>query len=137
MFQVFLTYVTSVLSRCCICCTSYISMLQAYISNVFVVLNVCCKCFIWMLHMLQRSYTYVASICFKYFICFGRMLQQMLYVASVPFHEQAQEGAQAEVVPSGAGVQRSLRARQPHMHVYCSSRSVRTDHGPRPRHLFH
>jgi hypothetical protein len=83
MFQLFQTHVASVLSGCCICCTAYTHMLQAYVLNVSVVSKVCCKCFIWMLHMLQCSYTYIASVCCKCFIYFGRMLQQMLYVASV------------------------------------------------------
>jgi hypothetical protein len=44
MFQLFETYVASVLSRCCICCSDHTHMLQEYIVNVSSVLDVCCKC---------------------------------------------------------------------------------------------
>jgi hypothetical protein len=75
MFPLFQIYVTSVLSRCCICCTA---------------IHVCCKCifkcfsgFKRMLQVFYLDVAYIANVCYKCFICFGRMLQQMLYVASV------------------------------------------------------
>ena len=46
MFQLFQTYVASVLSRCCICCSGQTYMLQEYVVNVSSVSDVCCsKCF--------------------------------------------------------------------------------------------
>jgi hypothetical protein len=44
IFQLFQTYVTSVLSGCCICCSSYTHMLQAYVSPISDVFY--SKCFI-------------------------------------------------------------------------------------------
>jgi hypothetical protein len=81
MFQLFQTYVASVLSGCCICYTSYTRMLQVYVSNVSAASNVCCKCFIW---MLQCTYT-----CCKCFISFGYMLQQMLYIVCLCARSEA------------------------------------------------
>jgi hypothetical protein len=52
MFQMF-TYVASVLSGYCICCSGYIHILQAYVPNVLPILDMCCMCFTSMLHMLQ------------------------------------------------------------------------------------
>ena len=46
MFLLFQTYVASVLSGCCICCSAHTHMLQAYVINVASVSDVCCsKCF--------------------------------------------------------------------------------------------
>jgi hypothetical protein len=109
MFQLFPTYVASVLSGYCICCTGYIFMLLVYVSNVLAVSNLCCKYCIWMLHMLHWLYMYVASVCFKCFNCFKPMLQALYldvaYVTNVcckcficfgrmlqVFHEQARQG---------------------------------------------
>jgi hypothetical protein len=50
MFQ---TYVTSVLSGYCICCSGCTCMLQVYVPNFSPVSDLCYKCFIWMLHTLQ------------------------------------------------------------------------------------
>jgi hypothetical protein len=53
MFQLFQTYIASVLPGCYIYCTGYTpTMLQVYVSNISIVSNLCCKCFVWMLHML-------------------------------------------------------------------------------------
>jgi hypothetical protein len=46
VFQIFLlfqTYIASVLSECCICCSGYTYMLQAYVPNMSSVLDVCCS----------------------------------------------------------------------------------------------
>jgi hypothetical protein len=99
------TYVASVLSGCCICCTGYTRMLQVHVSKVSTVLNVCCKCFIWICicciaytHMLQAYVVNVSSI-------FGHMLQQIkCFLRCKCFINRGRVGAQAEVVPSGAAV---------------------------------
>jgi hypothetical protein len=51
MFQLFQTYVPSVLSEYCICCSAHTHMMQAYALNVSSVLDVCCN-----------KYFYVASV---------------------------------------------------------------------------
>jgi hypothetical protein len=80
MFQLFQTYVASVLSGCCICYCDHTSILQVYVLNVLTISNVYCKCFIWMLHMSQWSY--ICKSMFKIFHLF-QMMQQILHVASV------------------------------------------------------
>jgi hypothetical protein len=77
MFHLFQVYVTSVSSRCCIC---FRHMLQASIQNVSSVSDICYKyvlsgCYSCYTHMLQ---TYVC----KYFICFS-MLQKCFHVATL------------------------------------------------------
>jgi hypothetical protein len=57
MLQVCFSNVLAVLSECCICCSNYTRILQVYVSNVSPILDACCKCFIYMLHMLQRALT--------------------------------------------------------------------------------
>jgi hypothetical protein len=49
MFHLFQTHVTSVLSRCCICCNSYVA-------------NVCSKCFICFRRILQLVHLSVAKV---------------------------------------------------------------------------
>jgi hypothetical protein len=90
MFQLFQTYVASVLSRCCIYCTSYTRMLQVYVSNVSAVSNVRSKCFIWMLHMLQWLYTYVANVCLYMFRMFQTYVAANAFMLQV-LHDQARE----------------------------------------------
>ena len=56
MFHLFQTYVASVLSGCCICCSRYTLMLQVYISNVSPVSDVCrSKCFILWVFLLAGA----------------------------------------------------------------------------------
>jgi hypothetical protein len=72
MFQVFQTYVLSVLFGCRICCIDYIRMLQAYVS--------CCKRMYQVFQVFQTYvlsvssrcciYMHVASVCFKVFQVF-------------------------------------------------------------------
>jgi hypothetical protein len=64
MFQLFQTYVASVLSRYFIYCTDYTCMLLVYVSNVSTVLNVCYKCF----------YLDVTYVIVHIHICCKRML---------------------------------------------------------------
>jgi hypothetical protein len=54
MFQLFQTYVASVLSGYCICCSGYTCMLQVYVLNVSPVSNLCCIC---------CNVAYVPNIC--------------------------------------------------------------------------
>jgi hypothetical protein len=42
-FNCFQTYVACVLFECCICCSGYNHMLQAYVPNVSSVLDICCS----------------------------------------------------------------------------------------------
>jgi hypothetical protein len=103
MFQLFQTYVASVLFGYCICCSGYRCMLQVCVPNVSSVLDLCCylqvfyldvayvsdiycKCVFKMFHlfqtyvasvftwMLQLMYTYAANAVCKCFTYFRRML---------------------------------------------------------------
>jgi hypothetical protein len=125
MFQLFQTYVASVLFGWCICCTSYTRMLQAYVSNVSAISNIC---FIGMLHMLHMLYKYVESVCFNCFnyvaivlsgcciCCRAHTHMLQTYVVNVSpvsdvccskcfklqvFHEQAWQGGTGEGGPLG------------------------------------
>ena len=85
-------YGASVLSRCCICCTSYTRMLQVYISNILAVSNICCECV-----CLDVAYVAVAI-----HICCKRMFVNVSFVSDVccikcfmlqVLHDQAPEVA--------------------------------------------
>jgi hypothetical protein len=45
VFQMFCfqTYIASILSECCICCSGYTHMLHAYVPNISFVLDICCS----------------------------------------------------------------------------------------------
>jgi hypothetical protein len=59
MFHLLQTYVASVLSECCICCSA-IHMLQAYVSNVLSASDICCrKCF----HVVSVSWVGASGPC--------------------------------------------------------------------------
>jgi hypothetical protein len=70
IFQLFQTYVASVLSRYYICCGSYTHMLQAYVPNVLPVQIYVASVLSGCLRILQWLQTYVASVCFKCFTLF-------------------------------------------------------------------
>jgi hypothetical protein len=124
MFQLFQTYIVSVLFGCCICCNGYTRMLQVYVSNVLALSNVCCKWFIQMLYMLYWIYTYVASVCFKCLalsniccnityvalaihVCCKRIfvnISSVLDICCKCYMTRRGKWTQKDVVPSGAAV---------------------------------
>jgi hypothetical protein len=65
MLQVCFSNASVVSSRCCICCCSYTRMLQVYVVNVSPISHVRCKCFIWIL-------LYIAMVIY---ICCKRLFQ--------------------------------------------------------------
>jgi hypothetical protein len=75
--SLFQTYVTSVLSGCCICCSCYTHMLQAYIANVSVVSDICCR----------------SGSCCNISRCWKRAHAEAIFGLHLHAHQQAQ-GAQ-------------------------------------------
>jgi hypothetical protein len=71
---IFQTYVVSVLSRYCICCSGYTCMLQVYVSKYFT----CFRPMLQVFHLDVAYFRHVASVYSKCFIYFRRMLQVCL-----------------------------------------------------------
>jgi hypothetical protein len=68
VFQLFYTYVLSVLSGCCICCYDYARMFQAYVSNVSDIFRFMLQVFHLDIAQVDLDVAYVAMAihaCFK------------------------------------------------------------------------